>query len=98
MLRKGFFVNSDLFPSSLPMATAPPPITYVISGELPGFTIGILRDAVSQAFALWAEETPLAFVGAFSNPGITITFRPLGVNGGLGNALIEINSSMSFRY
>jgi len=98
MPRKGLFVNSDHFPPGQPIPAAPPPHTYNVSGELPGFTIGILRDAVSQAFALWAEETPLAFVEAFSNPGITITFRPLGVNSGLGNALIEINSSMSFRY
>jgi hypothetical protein len=93
---KGVSVSSDLFPGNL--ATAPAPYTYDVSGELSGFTIGTLRDAVSQAFALWAEETPLAFVRTFSNPGITITFRPLGVGGGLGNALIEINSSMSFRY
>jgi hypothetical protein len=91
-------MNSDHFPPGQPIAVAPPPRTYGVLGELAGFTIGTLRDAVSQAFALWAEETPLAFVGGFSNPEIIITFRPLGVNGGLGNALIEINSSMSFRY
>jgi hypothetical protein len=73
-------------------------LTYVVRGELPGFTIDALRDAASQAFALWAEETPIAFIRVRSQPDITITFRPLGTSSSQGNALIEINTSFSFRY
>ncbi len=89
-------MSSDQFPASLPGANAA--YTYDVFGELQGFTIGTLRDAVSQAFALWAEETPLAFIRVDGNPGITITFWELGVGGGLGNAGIEINTSLAFRY
>ncbi len=73
-------------------------VTYDVLGELPGFSIGALRDAVSQSFSLWSEETPLAFVRRAQQPTLTVTFLPLGVGGGLGNAGIEINSSMSWRY
>lgn len=74
------------------------PVRYDVTGELPGFTLGTLRDAASQAFALWAEETPLAFTRTAQNPEFTIRFTPLGTGGELGNALIEINSSLGWRY
>jgi Family of unknown function (DUF6623)/Matrixin len=40
----------------------------------------------------------LAFSRRALNPSITVRYVPLGVGGGLGNALIEINSSLPWRY
>jgi hypothetical protein len=73
-------------------------IRYDVLGDLSGFSMGTLRDAVSQAMALWTEETPVAFIRTAAVPDLTITFRPLGVGEGRGNALIEINGSLPWRY
>jgi len=71
---------------------------YTISGSVPGFSNEKVVWAVTQAFAIWAPYTPIAFVrrtGAGNVTDIPIRFRKDNRTQ-LANALIEVNTSFTF--